>query len=176
MARNVTLATATVMTSLLMSLSPALAQSNSLFGGGPRYDGTVTVTDLTGSACPAFIVSRVKGKASEAVFRARVKPTQLVEAMSVSLPMAGAALLVAEGDGYFKGKNKALKANFIIDAWPVSVKKGSVANLTFSPANPGPATVAEGTPSFTFTGRISNYAFEGCTAAVSGAFNLRTVP
>ncbi len=80
----------------------------------------------------------MKGKTSEAVFRARVKTTQTAEAMSVSLPMAGAALLVVESDGYFKGRNKKLKANFIIDAWPAAAKNGSVANLTFSPAAPGP--------------------------------------
>lgn len=164
-----------VLTAAMFSVSPALAEGNSLFAGGPRYDGTVKITKLSGSSCPNAAVQLLKGRTGEAVYRAKVKPTQLAEAMSIQLPLAGALLLVAGGDGYFKGANKPLSGSFIMDAFinklPTKSPKNSVANLTFMPA-----TIVEGTESFTFTGKITNYAFASCQAEVRGSFYLRGVP
>lgn len=160
-----------VLTAAMFSVSPALAEGNSLFGGGPRYDGSVKITRLSGSACPPTVVQLLSGKSGDAVYRAKVKTTQIAEAMSIELPLAGAALIVAGGDGYFKGSNKPLSGNFIMDAWPNKLPKKSVANLTFTPA-----TIVEGTQSFTFKGTITNYAFETCRAEVKGSFNLRDAP
>ncbi len=171
MVRSLTFATVTAMTALIVSSSPALAEGNSLFGGGPRYDGSLKIKKVTGAQCPPAVVQTLTGLSADAVYRAKVKPTQIAEAMSVELPLAGAALIVAGGDGYLKGVNKPLTGNFIMDAWPNKLPSRSVANLKFTPPN-----IVEGTPSFSFTGSITNYAFADCKVTVSGTFNLRTLP
>ncbi len=174
MARSFTFATVTAVTAvtaLIVSLSPALAEGNSLFGGGPRYDGSIKIKDVTGTQCPPTVKAQLVGLSSDAVYRAKVKPTQIAEAMSVELPLAGAAIIVAGGDGYFRGDNKPLSGNFIMDAWPSKLPKDTVANLKFRPA-----TIVEGTESFSFKGDITNFAFKDCKVTVSGTFNLRTLP
>lgn len=148
---------------LLTALSTA-ASADSLFPGGPRYDGTVKIVKLTGVSCPPGQA----GQVYPAVYRAKVKPTQLPEAIDVGgLPLAGALILAAEGDGTFKGAGQAFKGGFIIDAWHGGGVSGAT-NLTFTPA-----TITDTTTSFTFKGSISNYTFKNCTATVKGNFTLR---
>lgn len=147
---------------MLASIStPSLAAS--LFPGGPRYDGTIKIVSLVGASCPAGQI----GQVLPAVYRAKVLPSQLAEAISMSVPLAGALFIGAGGDGTFKGTDQAYSGSFIMDAWRQSLPNG-VVNLTFTPK-----TILETTTDFTFKGTISNYTFKNCVASVRGTFSLR---
>jgi hypothetical protein len=149
---------------LLLSALSTASSADSLFAGGPRYDGTVKLVKLVGTSCPPG----QGGQVYPAVYRAKVKPLQPVEAINVGgLPLAGAIIIAAEGDGTFKGANQAFKSGFIIDAWH-GVGSAGVTNFNFTPN-----TITETTTSFTFAGTISNYTFKNCTATVKGNFTLR---
>ncbi len=139
------------------------SQAASLFPGGPRYDGTIKITKLTGATCPAGQLNAV----FQAVYRAKVKPTQIAEAISMEAPLAGALFIGAGGDGTFKGSNQAFSGSFIMDAWRQNLANG-VVNWTFTPS-----TIVDTTTSFTFQGSISNYTFQNCEARVRGTFTLR---
>jgi hypothetical protein len=151
------------LSALFLAGLASASMAASLFPGGPRYDGTIKIVNLTGASCPPGQI----GLVLSAVYRAKVKPVQLAEAMSISAPLAGALFIGAEGDGTFKGANQAYSGSFIIDAWRQNLSNG-VVNLTFTPA-----TILETTTDFTFRGSISNYTFKNCTATVRGNFSLR---
>lgn len=158
---------------LIISLSPAAHAGNSMFGTMTRYDGTVTVDKLTGAACPASVVTLLKGYSGSAAYRLKTKPAQLAEAMTIQLPLAGTLYIMAGGDGHFAMVDnvaKPLTGTVLIDAWLTKVPDGSSAKLTFTPS-----TITDTTEHFTFTGTVSNYAVTGCTAKVTGNFNIRTL-
>ena len=151
---------------LTIGLPSAAHAGNSLFAGGPRYDGTVTVDNVTGKKCNPAFAAYFKNYTGTAAYRAKVVPKNLGEALSVELPLGGA--LYAEAvSGYFTQGRTDIRGSMIMDAFRPTVPNGS-AQLTFDPP-----TILETTKSFTFTGKIINYGFADCTATVSGAFNLR---
>jgi len=140
------------------------ADAQSIFPGGPRYDGTIKIIKLIGSSCPPG----QEGAVFDAAYRAKMKPTQLKEAMSVAIPApAGAVYLTAEGDGTFRGTDQAAKGMLILDAW-LQKLPNSVLNLDFEPNS-----ITETTEEFTFKGKFKNYTFQGCTARIRGSFFKR---
>jgi hypothetical protein len=152
---------ALVVTSALVGVS----QAQSIFGGGPRYDGTVKIVELIGTSCPPG----QEGQVFNAVYRAKVRPRQIAEAMSVAIPtLAGAIFLVAEGDGTFRGADQIASGTFILDAWRDGLPDNTEFNLNFDPN-----VIEETTPSFTFRGTVQNYFFPGCTARTRGNFVKR---
>jgi hypothetical protein len=147
---------------LAAMVSPGKADS--LFPGGPRFDGTIKLTDLAGSSCPPG----QQGQTLPAVYRAKVKPSQLAEAMSVAIPsLAGALYILSEGDGTFKGTDQPASGSLILDAWRQALPN-MVFNLSFSPK-----IISDTTPDFTFKGTVQNYTFPGCVATVRGTFFQR---
>ena len=140
------------------------SQAQSLFGGGPRYDGTIKILKVEGTSC----LPGQEGKVFGAIYRAKVKPQQIAEAMSIAVPeLAGALFIVAEGDGTFRGKSQSSSGTFILDAWRDGTAD-SVFNLNFNPN-----VIGETTTEFTFRGKVRNYAFQGCTATIRGNFQKR---
>jgi hypothetical protein len=152
----------------LLSIAIFLAMGGvswaTIFSGGPRYDGTVKILQLTGTSCP----SGQLGQVFPAVYRAKFKPTQINEAMSISFSvLAGAVFIVAQGDGTFSGTDQVVDANLILNAARAAVPQGTV-NFRF---NPNPVT--ETTTHFTFSGVYKNYTFANCVAKVRGVFTKR---
>ena len=152
---------------LAMAVSAALvgpSEAQSPFGGGPRYDGTIKILNAVGPTC----LPGQEGKVFGAIYRAKVRPQQINEAMSIGVPeLAGAIFIVTEGDGTFRGTNQAASGTFILDAWR-DAAADSVFNLNFEPN-----VITETTPAFTFRGKVQNYAFAGCTATIRGNFQKR---
>jgi len=141
------------------------AEAQSVFPGGPRYDGLIRLVKLTGASCPAG----QEDQAFNAAYRAKVRPTQLAEAMSVAIPApAGGIFLVAEGDGTFRGADQKASGTLILDAYRQALPKNTIFNLNFDPN-----VIGESTASFTFRGTVENYIFPGCTAQIRGTFDKR---
>lgn len=139
------------------------------FPGGPRYDGIITIVELTGTSCNGVTFP---GQKLNAVYRARVKSTQVGEVISVEVPL-GALLIKADGDGDFQGANQKASGSFIIDAWQAPLPN-AVFNLTFSPSTITDANgITETTDSFTFRGNVKNYTVTNCTVRVKGSFQKR---
>lgn len=135
------------------------------FPGGPRYDGTVKVLSFSGATCPA---TQLNAKLS-AVYRIKANSKQIPEAISVviSSPVEGAVILKAENDGTLAGKDQKVSGSFILDAYANKLPT-SKANLKFTPAS-----LQDAPDTFKFTGTISNYFVQGCTAKVRGNFAKR---
>src|SRR4051812_47839827 len=90
------------------------SNADSMFPGGPRFDGTIKIVALAGSSC----LSDQVGQTLPAVYRAKVRPSQISEAMSVSIASrAGALYILAEGDGTFRGTDQSASGSFFLDAW-----------------------------------------------------------
>jgi len=154
----------------VFALAGVAEAGNSLFPGGPRYDGYIKITEVLGSSCvyKDYISYYVLGKRFKAVFRSKTKPdSPAPETMSVELPLAGAIWLQAEGDGTLAGKNQSLIGTVIIDAYKYT-PDGLISNLTFDP----PA-IGETTSAFTFKGTLKNYIYKDCTIKLQGDFDLR---
>jgi hypothetical protein len=156
----------TALLALAAAATIGSAQAQSIFPGGPRFDGTVRIVNLTGSNCPPG----VEGQTYQAAFAAKTRPTsQGDERMSIVIPsLAGAYFLRAEGgNGTFAGADQVASGHYILDAYRRS-PPNSILNLDFTPN-----IVLESTPSFTFRGTARNFAFQGCTATVRGNFTRR---
>jgi hypothetical protein len=157
--------TALIAVVLLLGASIGSAQADSLFPGGPRFDGTIKLLNLSGASCPPGQL----GQVFPAVYRTKRKPTSTgSEGMSIAIPaLAGALYMVPARDGTFAGTNQPVDGTFILDAWR-SALPAMVFNLDFNPN-----TITGDTPDFTFKGTIQNYTFPGCVATVRGTFILR---
>lgn len=139
------------------------------FPGGPRYDGIITIVDATGASCQGVTFV---GQKVNAVYRARTKPTELDEVISVEVPL-GAIILRAEGDGDFQGTNQSVSGGFIIDAWQGTLPSATF-NLSFTPTTITDAHgITASTDSFTFRGSVRNYSVANCTVRIKGAFTKR---
>ena len=161
---NRLLVTAVALTAALTGSSHALT-----FPGGPRYDGIITVTQLTGASCSQVTFV---GQKLNAVYRARTKPAQVVEAMSIQVPL-GALLIKADGDGDFQGVDQLGSGSYIIDAWQGALPKATF-NLKFNPTTITDAHgITDTTENFSFAGSVKNYAISNCTIRVKGTFTKR---
>jgi hypothetical protein len=140
--------------------------AQSVFPGGPRYDGTVKVVRLVGSSCP----QSQTGSVFSASYRVKANANATIgEAMSIAIPApAGSLFLLAGGDLTFAGANQAASGSFILDAWRGNLRN-IVANLTFVPS-----ALSATTPRFSFRGTLRNYLFSGCVATVQGSFTKRS--
>lgn len=150
-----------------MAISAALvgsSEAQSPFGGGPRYDGTIRIVSAVGATC----LPGQEGRTFGAVYRAKVRPRQADEAMSISVTdLAGAIFVTAEGDGTFRGTDQRVKGSLILDA-SRKPAPDSVFNLNFNPN-----VIVETTTEFTFRGTVTNHIFPGCTATIRGNFQRR---
>lgn len=146
-------------------LSGVLGTSHAeTYPGGPRYDGTVKITALTGTTCATL--SDTVGDVHIAIFRSQ-NPAGSPEAMSVFVPN-GILWMIAELDGTFAGNNQVASGTLIIDAFR-GVLPDAVFDLRFEPSVVDPALVT----SFKFRGKWRNYKVNGCTASVRARFNKR---
>jgi hypothetical protein len=154
-----------------IALSAALTGSSQAltFPGGPRYDGIIKITHLTGASCSQ--VAAV-GQNLPAVYRARTQATQVVEAISAQVPL-GALIITASGDGDFQGVDQKGTGTFIIDAWRGNLPTATF-NLTFTPTTITDAHgITDATSNFSFVGSVKNYAIANCTIRVRGTFTKR---
>jgi hypothetical protein len=161
---NRLLVTAIALSTAVIGSSQALT-----FPGGPRYDGIITVTHLTGASCSEVTFV---GQKLNAVYRARTKPSQIAEAISLEVPL-GALIIVAGGDGDFQGADQGATGSFIIDAWRQDLPDATL-NLKFVPATINDAHgIKDTTDNFSFTGSVKNYVFPNCTIRVKATFAKR---
>jgi hypothetical protein len=75
------------------------------------------------------------GQVFAAAYRAKFTDRQINEAMSISIPiptLAGAAYILAKGDGTFEGTDQEVNGTFILDAYRPAIPTG-VMNLAFRP-------------------------------------------
>jgi hypothetical protein len=144
------------------------AEAQSVFDPRPRFDGTVKITRLVGTSCPAG----QQGETYQAAFAAKLTPGGPAgESMTVVVPtFAGAIYFKAGGDGTFAGTNQAASGTLAVDA-TFRKAPNAVLNLSFTPG-----AITGNTPQFTFVGTVRHFTFTGCTANIRGNFVRRTVP
>jgi hypothetical protein len=154
-------------TAILIAGVTALAGGahSETYPGGPRYDGTIIIKELS-SGCSSL--SDAAGDKHTAIFRSKVSESGLAEAMSIDVPH-GILWVGAEFDETFAGKNQVATGTLIIDAFR-SPLPDALFNLTFTPEVIDPTTVQ----SFKFAGKWKDYKVQGCTAKIKGTFTKRS--
>ncbi len=141
------------------------SQGQSIFPGGPRFDGSIKIVDLAGVSCPPG----QEGKIFRAAWRIKPSPnSRREEAFTIAIPTpAGGLYVAALGDGTLAGADQAAVGTLVLDAFRQGVEN-LIFNLRFTPG-----VITGDTPQFTFRGSVRNYLFPGCTAIVRGSFFRR---
>jgi hypothetical protein len=134
------------------------------YPGGPRYDGTVVIRELS-AGCSGL--SDVVGDKHKAIFRSKVSESGLAEALSIEVPH-GILWIGAEFDETLAGKNQVATGTLIIDAFR-SPLPDALLHLNFTPGVIDPTTVQ----TFKLAGKWKNYKVQGCTATIKGRFAKR---